>query len=216
MNVNANMNTMNTIPNDHRASLARSLSTIHRIMYDSDCTDDSIERCCNKNNIRTKSRLRLAGAHPAPSFTNKQDRTSKILKRQRSNMMNQAWDIRDEKYSLGDTLRCSSDMIVAPTPDLAIEAASLLQKDDFAFVKRRDGSYTYARLIACSEDHLIFVVCKMGSTKRVGRKHIPNIVRFVAPEVSDARLPSVPRFISVVSGGEDDCSRISDAFFVKH
>ena len=211
---------------DHRASLAKSLTTIHRIMYDSDCTDNTINRGCNKNMIQTKSSRRLStqrratvdSENSAPSFIKQERRNSRKLRRQRSELKKQASmptssdeKVRKEKYSLGDPIQCLSDvaMNVASSPELSIEAAGLLRKDDFAFIKRRNGSYTYARLIDCSTERLTFVVCKKGSIKKINRKHWSELIRFVALEVSTAR-PPVPLFISVASSNDDDCSMISD------
>ena len=123
--------------------------------------------------------------------------------------------VREEKYSLGDPMRCLSDMTVASSPDLAIEAAGQLRKDDFSFVKQRNGSYTYARLIDCSEERLTFDGCKKGSTKKISRNHWSEIIQLVAPEVYNAR-PPIPLFISKVPGDDGDCSMISDAFFMKY
>ncbi len=49
-------------------------------------------------------------------------------------------------YDLGDSARASSHMIVEPTSKQALQAAGSLNKHDFAFVKRSDGSCTYAIL----------------------------------------------------------------------
>lgn len=97
-------------------------------------------------------------------------------------------------YSIGDTIRSPSHMIIAPTPEQAFEATSSLRKHAFAFVKRTDGSYSYAILAFRSleppmdnsgpdnslEEYMGFVMCGDGSTKKLRKKHWGNHVRLVS------------------------------------
>jgi len=111
---------------------------------------------------------------------------------------------RQHVYLLGDTIRSSSHMIIEPTPKRAAEAATLLKKHDYAFIRRSDGSYSYA-IVACrssrpkngatveEEEYIMFVVDEKGSNKVVGQKHWGDVVRLtrgltsIRPTVADHR-----------------------------
>ena len=110
-------------------------------------------------------------------------------------------------YSVGDRLRHSSHVIVEPTPDQATRAVNSLKKRDYAFVKRRDGSYYYAMVAARSvrptgarksrrysaaedndeerDEYMQFVMDEMGSTKTIHRRHWCDFVRLVATDVEE-------------------------------
>lgn len=86
-------------------------------------------------------------------------------------------------YDIGQAIRSPEHMIIEPTPERTIDAVASLRKHDFAWVKRSDGSYTYA-IVACpSEDSLIFLIDLKGSTKKVSRKYWSKSVRIVSPLV---------------------------------
>ena len=141
-----------------------------------------------------------------------------------------------QDYALGDTTRSQSDMIIKATPEDAMDAADSLLKHDFAFVKRSDGSFTYAILAFRSRDSLTFVMSGTGSTKTVSRRRWTESVRPVAvvatehvkivsemksadvsPVVSRCFIQApVPRSISFVPVDDaDDCSLISNVSFGK-
>lgn len=98
-----------------------------------------------------------------------------------------------EDYSLGDSARDPSHMIIGPATN---QTVSSLKKLDFAFVKRRDGSYSYA-ILACRgkkqvkgsslqqtstkrEEYMIFVVDDIGSRKMIFKRNWDLSVRLVA------------------------------------
>lgn len=98
-------------------------------------------------------------------------------------------------YILGDTLRHPSHMIIEPTAERSRQAIESLQKHDFAFIKRSDGSFSYAILAYRSmvpikgaenknevEETLIFVMSNVGSTKMVRKHHWNDFVRPVSVE----------------------------------
>jgi len=86
-------------------------------------------------------------------------------------------------YILGDSVRSPSHMITDPTS----QAISSLQKHDFAFIKRSDGSYTYA-ILACrsfvhikegteTEKCMTFVMHVKGTTKVIRERHWNDFIR---------------------------------------
>ena len=105
-------------------------------------------------------------------------------------------------YSLGETIRSPFHMIVESNEELAIEAVGSLTTHDFAFVKRLDGTYSYAILAERStepvdgsknkpcdaecvmEECMTFVTSKVGSTKMVRRRHWGEVMHlaFMSPE----------------------------------
>lgn len=91
-------------------------------------------------------------------------------------------------YSLGDTVNIPSHMIIQSTPKRAIRAVKILQKHDYAFIKRSDGSYTYS-ILACrsknevtAEESMLFVMDDTGSTKVISHRHWGETVRLVSKE----------------------------------
>jgi len=106
-------------------------------------------------------------------------------------------------YSIGETIRSSSHMIIEPTSEQAIQAVSSLNKHDFAFVKRSDGSYSYAILAYRSmepikgikdansnntEECMVFVMSDAGSTKMIRKHHWSKFVRL--PTTQGLKLKS--------------------------
>ena len=97
-------------------------------------------------------------------------------------------------YSIGETIRSLSHMIIEPTVTQATQSISSLSKHDFAFLKRSDGSYTYAILAYRSmvpkkgsidgsmEECMVFVVVDDGSTKRIRKRDWIECVRLISTE----------------------------------
>ena len=88
-----------------------------------------------------------------------------------------------EHYDLGDAIRSPSHMINEPISEQATKAVDVLRKHDFAFVKRSDGSYSYAILAYRSEESMTFVMNGSGSTKMISKRHWSKLIRLVASEV---------------------------------
>ena len=130
-------------------------------------------------------------------------------------------------------------MIIEPTSAKAISAARSLKTNDYAFVKRSDGSFSYAILAyrcmvpfrksaknkIMMEECMVFVVSSAGSTKMVrksqsGSVRLVSIDGFAAPPVARNTPPTpcqeisyddwVPSsMISFVPQMDDECSLIS-------
>ena len=83
-------------------------------------------------------------------------------------------------------------MIIEPTCEKALQAVRSLNTHDFAFVKRSDGSYSYAILAyrinkpikgtTHIEECMVFAVCGVGSTKMVHAKDWTESVCLVSME----------------------------------
>eukprot|EP00571_Detonula_confervacea_P001002 CAMPEP_0172331042 /NCGR_PEP_ID=MMETSP1058-20130122/61722_1 /TAXON_ID=83371 /ORGANISM="Detonula confervacea, Strain CCMP 353" /LENGTH=256 /DNA_ID=CAMNT_0013048295 /DNA_START=199 /DNA_END=969 /DNA_ORIENTATION=+ len=100
-----------------------------------------------------------------------------------------------QDYLLGEAIRSPSHMIIEPTPKRSIQAVNSLQKHDFAFIKRSDGSYSYA-ILACrsfepikgakknatTEECMIFVMDDTGSTKIIRQSRWSDSVHLVSME----------------------------------
>lgn len=104
------------------------------------------------------------------------------------------------EYKLGQVLRSSSHM----NPDQT--QVSSLNNYDFAFIKRTDGTWTYAILAYRStldngEECMMFVMNEAGSTKLIRRRQWGEFVRCVARATEE-----VPRSIEV---GHDDVSLVT-------
>ena len=100
-------------------------------------------------------------------------------------------------YSLGETVRFASHIIDEQTN---IGDVNSLRKHDFAFVKRSDGSYSYA-ILACrsfepikgaknddTEECMTFVMNDIGSTKMIKQRHWSAFVCLVSMEGLDPIL----------------------------
>merc|ERR1712194_977812 len=98
---------------------------------------------------------------------------------------------------LGDALRAHSHMIHQPTDSQAFHAVSSLEDYDFAFVKRSDGSFSYA-ILAYRSTELIrtghgkamvecmnFVMSVDGATKKIAQGNWSKCVRLPAKECPD-------------------------------
>ena len=111
-------------------------------------------------------------------------------------------------YSLGDTARKPSHMIMKSSPELAYQAVNSLQKHDFAFIKRSDGSYSYAILAFRSlepknpkkkrssspsdtiplEEYMAFVIDGSGSVKMLKKRKWVEHIRLPSPSGLDRNL----------------------------
>lgn len=133
-------------------------------------------------------------------------------------------------YILGDIAKCSSHMIIlAETTndpqhhEKALHQVSQLKQHDFAFIKRADGSWTYAILAHryiqgdTNEECMMFVLNEGGATKTIKKRQWVNFVRVVALEEMMGEEwivdPEMPRNISVDDGDVDDFSMISFTSF---
>ena len=97
-------------------------------------------------------------------------------------------------YSIGETIRSPSHMIIEPTSEQAIQDISLLNKHDFAFVKRSDGSHSFAILAYHSmeptkkankesmEECMTFVISEDGATKMVRKSRWSESIHLVFME----------------------------------
>ena len=113
-------------------------------------------------------------------------------------------------YILGQALRTPKHMIIENCPQAATEKVSQLKKYDFAFIKRSDGSWTYAILAYRSEEDecMMFVMDERGSTKVFTKKQWAKWVCCVAADEKPPQREVVPRSVSVFGHGED-CSMLT-------
>lgn len=99
-------------------------------------------------------------------------------------------------YSLGDAVRSPSHMIVQASTEKAFHSVSSLEKHDFAFVKRADGTFVYSILAFRSweqsgdksdpasslEEYLAFVTSDAGSIERLKKDQWNERVRLVSTD----------------------------------
>lgn len=113
-------------------------------------------------------------------------------------------------YKLGQALRSPTHMIIENCPQAAMEKVSQLKNYDFAFIKRSDGSWTYAILAFRSEEEecMMFVMNEGGSTKVIKKNQWAKWVRCVATDEEPLQRGVVPRSVSVLDNGED-CSMVT-------
>jgi hypothetical protein len=121
-------------------------------------------------------------------------------------------------YVIGEILRSPSHMIIEHACGQAFQAASSLDTHDFAFVRRSDGSFSYAILAYRSmppisgnntsiEESMAFVMSGDGSTKIISRRHWGKYVCLVS---MDGLVDHPPiDMISFDSQTDDECSIIS-------
>lgn len=96
-------------------------------------------------------------------------------------------------YRLGELARSSSHMVIDLNPTSASSKVSALKNYDFAFIKRTDGSWTYAILAYRSYENddgnqdecMMFVMNEAGSTKMIKKCHWAEYVRRVARSEED-------------------------------
>ena len=123
-------------------------------------------------------------------------------------------------YELGETLRHPSHAYVEPTDGRACRGVRSLKNYDFAFVKRSDGSFSYAILAYRSleavergdaksvEECMTFAMTGAGNTKKVRKRHWDKYVRLVSQDGLSDRPP-----VDVISFDpqmDDECSMISN------
>jgi len=121
-------------------------------------------------------------------------------------------------YSLGDTVRCQSDMIAKNTSEEQLQAVNALQKHDFAFIKCSDGTYCYAILafrslelpdgqqgiyIDSLDECMTWVYDKLGSVKILKKDQWAEYVRPVVTGVFNPPA-NVSRKKPHVSTGDND------------
>ena len=98
-------------------------------------------------------------------------------------------------------------MVEEATDDRALRAVKTLRRHDFAFVKRSNGTFTYAILAYRSlapiepkledattaplEEFMSFVVCDEGSTKTIRKRDWSTQVRLVARDAPRRKAPIV-------------------------
>ena len=70
-------------------------------------------------------------------------------------------------YALGEVVRSPADMVIETSTKAAIRSVSALQMHDFAWVRRSDGSFTYAIIAYRTDDKLTFLTCDASSTKSI-------------------------------------------------
>ena len=120
-------------------------------------------------------------------------------------------------YVLGDSARSPFHMMMDTCPQ-ATNFVSQLEIHDFAFVKRSEGSWSYAILAYRhrshndEEEYMVFVLNEFGATKTFKKRQWAKGIRCVASYnggSSDgmSHLHDVPKPIVV---NTDDCSLISD------
>lgn len=100
------------------------------------------------------------------------------------------------RYVLGETVRSASDMAIEECPEKAAEKASKLKNYDFAFIKRSDGSWTYAILVCrvflasgnkqknSREEGMLFVASDKGCIKVIRKPYWAEFIRVVAKKQS--------------------------------
>eukprot|EP00956_Cyclotella_meneghiniana_P001416 scaffold1555_cov66-Cyclotella_meneghiniana.AAC.3 len=93
-------------------------------------------------------------------------------------------------YTLGETLRSSSHMIIETRPQDTFESVCQLKNYDFAFVRRSNGSWTYSILARRSQDSredeesMMFVLNQEGQTKVLEKEKWGRHIRRLAGDDS--------------------------------
>jgi len=140
-------------------------------------------------------------------------------------------------YRIGEQIRSPSHMMTMPTSEEAFQLVSTMKTHDFAFVKRSDGSYSYAILAFRSlepsnnrrnanllEEYMTFVVDFSRSTmvlkkekwvecihpcktRGINRHHSQSVKR--TKQTDEWVPPSIISFVPADSGEGDDFSLLS-------
>jgi len=125
-------------------------------------------------------------------------------------------------YKLGDTVRSPSHMIMYPSGERAHQAVNSLGEYDFAFLKRSDGSFSYAILAYRSVEPIqrgdksslvkcmTFVTSDAGSTKMVSKNNWGKYVRLVSMQGLPRKMQFPVGTISCDMQMEDEYSMISN------
>eukprot|EP00956_Cyclotella_meneghiniana_P024146 scaffold48140_cov68-Cyclotella_meneghiniana.AAC.10 len=125
-------------------------------------------------------------------------------------------------YAIGDVAQSSTHMVIETCVRAALINVCKLKTHDFAFVKRSDGSWTYAILAGyCkdtnNEDIMVFVTNKKGGSKAIKIRDWAKLVRPVATfdKMSNDYVEDVPQIIIADRDANDDwnCSQLSDYFY---
>ena len=115
-------------------------------------------------------------------------------------------------YMLGDAAKSSRHMIIESSIQDASNEVTSLKSFDFAFVRRRDGTWTYAILACRSLEWMMFVLNDRGTTKTIQKRHWKSFIRCVAVADGDCSMSNkqrmVPKQISVQKDC-DECSMLS-------
>ena len=137
----------------------------------------------NSYSIEPKQRASVTFAPMPPSSSTENDEKQQVEEQHKG--------FRND-YSIGDTIRSPSHMIIEPTYEKSLRAVRSLNTHDFAFVKRSGGSYSYAILAyrinkpmkgtANIEECMVFAVCGVGSTEMVRARDWSESVRLVSAE----------------------------------
>jgi len=120
-----------------------------------------------------------------------------------------------QDYKVGDTARTTSHMVTFLSPDKATEALQSLCIQDFAFVKRADGRFTYAKVAFRTDknanfnqspldESITFLLTPTGSTKTIKKSYWSEFVRLLSP-TSDFRKDQAFPF-------DDDKARLVQEF----
>jgi hypothetical protein len=135
-------------------------------------------------------------------------------------------------YTLGETVRSFSHMVVESSLEKASEAVNVLKNHDFAFIRRSDGSWTYSILAYRSfeplkageaappltssdelEECMMFVMSNAGQTKMIKKRQWGEFVRpvsMVGVQTSD--------WINVGEEEEEHCATASQIVkeYIRH
>ena len=113
-------------------------------------------------------------------------------------------------YRLGDSARSVRHMKIETSLEQSFIEASKLKTYDFAFIKRNDGSWTYAicatQFKEAGEDCMLFVLNERGTTKVLKRRFWADFIRTVAKQEDEIEIP---KYIYVNDCGDDDESLFS-------
>lgn len=123
-------------------------------------------------------------------------------------------------YTIGDMAQSSSHMMIETCPQAALIHVCQLKTHDFAFVKRSDGSWTYAILAGHgkdidNEEVMLFVINEKGCTKAIKKRDWSKLIRRVAKECNEY-VKGVPQIIIADRDANDNlnCSQLSDFLFL--
>eukprot|EP00956_Cyclotella_meneghiniana_P001360 scaffold1462_cov64-Cyclotella_meneghiniana.AAC.1 len=126
--------------------------------------------------------LKVPPAPPLPFDTRKPSSAkNKDVKNHQKKELKSYCSRRDD-YTLGEKARSASHMMDAIHPQSVYQ----LKNYDFAFVKRSNGSWTYAMLahrsrgISIEEEHMVFVLDEKGSRKVIDEKDWARFIRCLA------------------------------------
>ena len=115
-------------------------------------------------------------------------------------------------YILGDPAKSSRHMVVESSRQDVSKKLVSLKPYDFAFIRRRDGTWTYAILACRSLEYMMFVLNDQGTTKTIQKRHWKSFIRCVVADDEGCSMSNtqrmIPKEISVLKDC-DECSMIS-------